>query len=1081
MSELAEPIGFEQREEGLLGRLVSVRLRVNWQVAAYATLIIVAAGMRFWDLGSRALHHDESLHAWTAWKLFEGQGYQHVPWMHGPLEFFGTAFTFFLFGVGDYTARIFPAIFGSALVALPFFLRHRLGTAGALILAVAIAFSPTLLYFSRFARNDIYIAFFTLGLVISLWRYIDEQKPRYLYLGALLLGLAFATKESIFINATVLIIFLNFWMAVHFWRQIREHNKPDILNRINILILLLPFAWAVAALWPFTKRWRNRIGLNEWHPAADFLIVLGTLTLPQFAATIQVPLAALFGINEANLAQSAVFGFTRENLLGFFTIIGLVGATAFIGLRWNARVWLLVAAAFYIPYALLYTSFFTNLDGFYSGQWGALNYWLDQQDVARGEQPWFYYLMLLPIYEFLPLVFAAPALFYYAVKGDVFRRFLVFWVVATLFGFSYAGEKMPWVSVNTSLPVIVLGAFALGQLVTSEAPRKAARWLDPYARPLAAGALGVAAVALGVFGPAESPWIALRVLLLLAAVLGILWLLLPTSLERLGAWALGRRPRRRRRQAGGYARYAVVGSSALAGGLLAITLFVGVRATYEFGDVPRELLVYTQTSPFVPDVVESIEDAARTSGLNEELPIVVEGGLEPWAWYLRDYNQVSYTTVGSDGPPPDAVLLLLAGNDQAMQPHLSRYQEPFRFPLRWWFPEFSTYKTLPTADVIRGIRTRDGELKLDIIPRFGAHFISSLFRASTWDNWWQYFRYRRPPLEAATPEDTLGRLEMVAYFPKQYDVELPGSAPTPQAPEQPSLPTLQQLPVDLVLGQPGSGPGSFNEPAGLTIDSQGNLYVTDILNHRVQKFDAEGKFLAQVGGNGSGEGQFNEPWGIAVDLEGNLWVADTFNHRIQKFDSDFNFLLAFGIPVTSQEDPEPEGFWGPRDVAIDTEGNVWVVDTGTGRAVKYSTEGIFLQAFGGMGEGSGQFQEPTAIEIAPGGDIFVADSGNRRVQRFDADFNFLAEYAVPGWLFVDPVAKPYIALLPDGGLIVSDPTQNKLFRLDEGGTPVATFDAEGAPLALPRGVAFDSRGYLWVAETEPDQVRRLALSDLAPP
>ena len=134
-----------------------------------------------------------------------------------------------------------------------------------------------------------------------------------------------------------------------------------------------------------------------------------------------------------------------------------------------------------------------------------------------------------------------------------------------------------------------------------------------------------------------------------------------------------------------------------------------------------------------------------------------------------------------------------------------------------------------------------------------------------------------------------------------------------------------------------------------------------------------------------------------------------------------------------------------------------------------------------MGEGTGQFQEPTAIEITPGGDIFVADSGNRRVQRFDAGFNFLAEYAVPGWLYVDSVAKPYIALLPDGGLIVSDPTQNKLFRLDEGGTAVATFDAEGAPLALPRGVAFDNRGYVWVAETGPDQVRRLLFNDPAPP
>ncbi|HEU5322550.1 MAG TPA: TIGR03663 family protein, partial [Methylomirabilota bacterium] len=119
MSELAEPIAAGSDEEGLLDRAVGMRLRLNWQVIAFAAVIIVAAGMRFWDLGSRALHHDESLHAWTAWRLFQGEGYVHEPWMHGPLQFFGTAASFFLFGVSDYTARIFPALAGAAVVALP--------------------------------------------------------------------------------------------------------------------------------------------------------------------------------------------------------------------------------------------------------------------------------------------------------------------------------------------------------------------------------------------------------------------------------------------------------------------------------------------------------------------------------------------------------------------------------------------------------------------------------------------------------------------------------------------------------------------------------------------------------------------------------------------------------------------------------------------------------------------------------------------------------------------------------------------------------------------------------------------------
>src|SRR3990172_973117 len=530
MSELAEPIAAGGGEEGLLDRLVAVRLRVNWQLAAFAALIIVAGGMRFWDLGSRALHHDESLHARYAWNLFQGDGYQHEPWMHGPFQFFGTAASFFLFGVSDYTARILPALAGSAAVALPFFLRRRLGTIGALLAAAGIAFSPTLLYFSRFARNDVYITLFTLGLVVCLWRYVDERKPLYLYVAALMLGISFATNESTFINAAVLVVFLNVWLAVQFWRQIRDRNKLSDVPSAGVLALLLPLAWASVALWPFTSRWRERIGLTEWHPAADFLIVIGTLTLPQFAAAIVVPLKEL-GVSDADLARAAG-DYTRENLLGFFTIAGLIAAAAAVGLRWNLRAWGIAALLFYVPYALLYTSLFTNMDGFYSGHWGALDYWLSQQDVARGQQPWVYYLMLMPAYEFLPLVFAAPALFYWTLRGDVFRGFLVFWFVATVFGYSVAGEKMPWISVSPTLPLVLIAAVFLGDVLAAGLPQRAASRLQPYAEPLAAAALGALAVALGVFGPSGGGWVALRILLILAASVAVIWLLMPVDFGR---------------------------------------------------------------------------------------------------------------------------------------------------------------------------------------------------------------------------------------------------------------------------------------------------------------------------------------------------------------------------------------------------------------------------------------------------------------------------------------------------------------------------------------------------------------------
>ena len=130
--------------------------------------------MRFWDLGVRAFHHDESLHAFYSWNLYAGEGYIHNPMMHGPFQMEATAGLFFLFGDNDYTARLLYAIAGTALVLLPLLFRSRLGNWGALFTSTMLALSPAMLYFSRFARNDILMAVWALGIVIAMWRYLDE-------------------------------------------------------------------------------------------------------------------------------------------------------------------------------------------------------------------------------------------------------------------------------------------------------------------------------------------------------------------------------------------------------------------------------------------------------------------------------------------------------------------------------------------------------------------------------------------------------------------------------------------------------------------------------------------------------------------------------------------------------------------------------------------------------------------------------------------------------------------------------------------------------------------------------------------
>jgi uncharacterized protein (TIGR03663 family) len=1093
-------------------RLASLHLRLNWELALYVLLIGAGAAFRFWDVGARAFHHDESLHAQYAWYLFRDGTYEHNPMMHGPFQFFGTAFNFLLFGASDYTARILPAVAGTALIGVPFFLRRHLGRSGALIAAGLIAFSPTLLYFSRFARNDIYIGLWTLGLVVCLWRYIEEGRHRYLYIAAGLLALSFATKEATFLNAAIFIAFLDLWIAQTLASRIRERHNLDPLLGPFLFLALAPFAWAIVAVWPFLNEdRRQRIGLGERPRAADFLLILGTLSLPQFAAGVQVPLEALGIVKEADWSRelftlnlgplSGHEHVTREELTGFLTVSILVASTAFIGLRWNWRSWLIVGAIFYVVFGLLYSTFLTNPDGFGSGIWNSLDYWLEQQGERRGGQPFYYYLVLLPAYEFLPLLFALAtagvalakaafgpntaeghfarivfflagslailaltasasgmatvgtvlglvtlALLVFSLRVDPFLRFLTFWMMMSLFAYSVAGEKMPWLNVHLTLPVVILAAYSLGQIWELA---QAGEWhfpLPTYTRPLLAAGLGAGAMAFGVFGPSDD--VVARILVGSAATLAIAALML-TLRGRGMAIKLG-------------TAMALVPLAALVGALLLFSGRAAWMASFQEGDGAdaREMLVYTQTSSDVPRILEQIDQWATQTGLGNDLPIVVDSRDAfswPWVWYLRNYHSVSYPDLsGGQEPPANAVLLVNASNDADMQPFLEGYGSAQPYSHRWWFPE--SY---------RSIEFKDGKRK-NVLTMF-TDFVARLGDGDTWDTWWSYVRDRDAP-------EPKGSADAVAYFPEEFVPEEGVDREKP--PEVPKADSEGRF----TLGERGTGPGRFIKPAGLAVDRDGNLYVADSGNHRVQKFDAEGRFIAQVGSLGDGEGEFNEPWGVAVDGEGNLYVADTWNNRIQKFDRDLNFVMQWGQPVTDVSNPKPYDFWGPRDVATDAEGNVWLADTGNSRILKFTSDGTFLTSLGEPGSEARQLREPVGIEIAPNGDILVADAWNRRIQRFDGQFNPVAQFPMPGWIADDPSTKPYLALAPDGSIIASETARNRVLRIGADGSIIAILEGLGeTALVSPTGLALDDRGFLYIANSGASQIRRVPLSDLPAP
>lgn len=404
------------------------------EIAVYALLIGAAAALRFWQLDLRAIHHDESLHAFYSWKFFKGQGYFHDPMMHGPFQFFGNRLVFQLFGDSNYTLRVLPAFFGTILVALPYFLRRDLGRMGAILVAAMLAFSPSFLYFSRFARNDIYIAFWCLLIVICLWRFVQDGRLRYLYGAAATLALSFATKETTFLFVATLGAFFLLWRAGELWTAVK-----------------------------------NRFSLSPLSPPASCLILIVSLALPLYAAGLSIfqrPLGITLANANDKLGPYGAPLDAKGLSVAIITVLLLLELAIVIGLRWQGRRYLLLFGIFYSLYVVLFTTYLTNLAGLGTGIWGSLSYWIVQHGQNRLAQPWFYYLLLLTIYEFLPLLLGVAGAIYFLRRRDLFSTFLVYWAVASLILYANAGEKAPWLVLHMALPLMLLGGkFAGGMLV----------------------------------------------------------------------------------------------------------------------------------------------------------------------------------------------------------------------------------------------------------------------------------------------------------------------------------------------------------------------------------------------------------------------------------------------------------------------------------------------------------------------------------------------------------------------------------------------------------------------------------------
>ncbi|HLI25847.1 MAG TPA: flippase activity-associated protein Agl23 [Chloroflexota bacterium] len=982
-----------------------------WELAFYVGIVAVALLLRLHDLGARALHHDESLHAVYSWKLFQGQGYVHDPMMHGPFQFHAKALMFFLFGDNDVTARLTEVLCGTGLVALVYLLRAELGRWGAMAAAVLLAFSPSLLYFSRFSREDILFAFHTLLMISGLFGYVRTRQARWLYLGSVGLALGFSTKESIYLTGFLIVTFVVLYSASEYWRA-RQSALWALIRSVPLSVVancvLITVGICVVL---YTTVFTNPNG-----------IYTGTIGALRYWAEQQ-------GV--ARGAQPTYYYVLLVLLYEFLALALAVGAALTVGPRRRVLalitgLTLVVAVGYFLltrPGAPLYVGDLEEKKGWFA----------------------------------IGLAYAAALVFFLSSRGSFFFWFNLYWAIGTFAIYTLASEKMPWLLVHIALPLNLLGAQFVGWALARADWRRvwSAAFLLAVLLSGLAGALALAWVTAA--GEASAPvqvqsallWRLALLLLLLAAVLGLV--------------EIGRR-------CGRAFLAAPVGTAAVLG-LFALSIHIGWQWTYKNGDTPNDMGVYVQTSPDVPFVVHQIEYLSQVTGQGKDMLLLLDNGYTetvggqqvvhesiawPFEWYLRDWRNKRYFSrlLPSDPASENApVILVMSTNLDPIRDRLANYVGQ-KYRLNWWYPE--DYKGWTPQQLWDGLRDPQTRLKL---WRYFL-FREPLNPLGSRD----FYFYVRSDLARGVVAGTTGAPSPAAA---PLGPTATGASGEP-ATGLDTAPAAVVRPDGLVLwGRTTTGTPLLLEPKGLARDAAGRLYVTDTRAHRVSVFNPDGTLALQFGRLGDGDGEFNEPWGIGVAPNGEIYVADTWNHRIQKFDASGRFLTKWGylVDARGQRDAEPGGFWGPRAVVIGPDGNVYVADTGNKRIQVFDPNGRFLRAIGGEGSALGQFREPVGLAIDSAGNLYVADTWNQRVQKLDNSGRGLAQYSIPAWSSQAITNKPYLAIDAQGTIWATVPEERRVVRIDPDGRIQPAPEFASYSFQLPIGVVASADGGVWASDS----------------
>jgi uncharacterized protein (TIGR03663 family) len=403
------------------------RSRLTAGALLFIAILGIAAGLtRFWALGARPLHHDESIHAYQSWTLSRGGDWRYDPAYHGPFLYYVNALVYKIFGATDFTARMMPAIFGLILIGFAWPLRRWVGKPAAAVYAVLVLTSAHFTYFSRFIREDLYSLVFTFATIVAFQRFLETDRSKWLMLSATAFAFAGVTKENAYMTGVL-------FVAYGLWCLVRGLGSP--LGPRPRAALRNGFDWT----------WKHLVPIVT--AGVLFLVIWATMytAFGKYPGDwLAIPKAVKYWMGQHAIARiPGPWYYYFPQLAYYDTAILLAACFAFPWKEWR-RDPLLRAVLLLVPITLA--------AGFYS--------------ALRPEAP------MLPAWGALLLALAAAVVALFVWKDpeppatDLFVRFVAFWAVGSLAIYGWAREKVPWLTVHPLLPLTILAGLGVVRLWT---------------------------------------------------------------------------------------------------------------------------------------------------------------------------------------------------------------------------------------------------------------------------------------------------------------------------------------------------------------------------------------------------------------------------------------------------------------------------------------------------------------------------------------------------------------------------------------------------------------------------------------